>query len=81
VGDTSRNTADTFGVRTVDRSGNAAHELYSEAKDAAGAAWHDARKQMNSGHDAVQDFVRERPYTTVLLAFGIGMLLGLARSR
>jgi ElaB/YqjD/DUF883 family membrane-anchored ribosome-binding protein len=81
VTDTSRNTADTFGVRTVDRSGNAAHEMYSEAKTAAGDAWQDARKQINSGHDAIRDFVEGRPYTSLLLALGIGMLLGFARSR
>jgi ElaB/YqjD/DUF883 family membrane-anchored ribosome-binding protein len=73
-------TAETFGVKTIDRS-SASREMYGEAMAAVDDAWHKARETAQSGRDFIRDIIDERPYTCLIAALGIGVLLGLARSR
>ena len=70
------NTAETFGVKTVDRSGNATQETYHEAKDLALEGAHRAKEAVVEGHDALRRFIEDRPHTATFTFLVLGCLLG-----
>jgi hypothetical protein len=71
-------TAQTFGAKTADRSGTAAHTAYEGAKDAVLDGAHRAKGVAVEGHEALKQFTEESPHTAALLYIGIGFLFGLA---
>ncbi|MCC6143958.1 MAG: DUF883 family protein [Candidatus Hydrogenedentes bacterium] len=53
-----------------------ADSMKERAKAQAYSAKGDAEHRMKNGLDAVEDYVEEKPLQTVLMAFGVGLLLG-----
>jgi hypothetical protein len=65
-------TADTFGAKRVDRSGNPAHKAYSETKVAVSDAMEDILA-------SVGKLVEERPFAAAFGALAVGWLCGRMR--
>jgi ElaB/YqjD/DUF883 family membrane-anchored ribosome-binding protein len=53
-----------------------AESMKDRAKAQAYSAKDDAEHRVRTGLDAVEDYVEEKPLQTVMMAFGIGLLLG-----
>lgn len=56
--------------------GSRGRELLDRAGQSAGNAYGVARKGTVNGAGQAWDFVRERPYTAVAIAAGLGVLVG-----
>lgn len=50
-------------------------------RHAAEAAWSDAKNRANSLQSACETYVREKPTQALLVAFGVGLLIGLLAPR
>ena len=61
-------TADTFGVKTVDRSGSAANTAYEVAKDKVIGGVHRTKE----AHEAVMRFTEESPHAASMLFLLVG---------
>jgi ElaB/YqjD/DUF883 family membrane-anchored ribosome-binding protein len=77
----THDTATTFGVKTVDRSGTNTQEMYHDAKDAALEGVHRVKEAAIAGEDALRNFIEKQPYTATLVALGIGLLIGYTAHR
>ncbi len=53
-------------------------DLYGQAADAAGDTMDAARQMGDSLDDTVRHYVETKPYTTALIALGVGWLIGRA---
>jgi len=53
-------------------------DLYGQAADAAGDAVDAVRKMPDSLDDTIRHYVETKPYTTALIALGVGWLIGRA---
>ena len=69
-------TAQTFGTKTTDRSGNAMETAYEETKDAVLEGAHRAKEAMVEGHQAVKRFTEESPHSAALMYVGLGIVVG-----
>jgi ElaB/YqjD/DUF883 family membrane-anchored ribosome-binding protein len=52
------------------------HDLYGQAKDAAGEAIHAVGKMPASFEDTIRHYIQNRPYTTAAIALTLGWLIG-----
>lgn len=55
-----------------------AQDLYGQARDAAGEAAEAIEEGAGRATDLVREFIETRPYTTALIALGIGLVIGSA---
>jgi uncharacterized protein YjbJ (UPF0337 family) len=55
-----------------------AQDLYGQAQEAAGETAEAVRKLSGSVEDALRDYIEHKPYTTALIALGLGWLIGRA---
>jgi ElaB/YqjD/DUF883 family membrane-anchored ribosome-binding protein len=58
-----------------------ASSIAGAARPAAEAAWNDAKSQLNRLHSICEVYVKEKPFQTLLVVFGIGILVGLVARR
>jgi ElaB/YqjD/DUF883 family membrane-anchored ribosome-binding protein len=59
-----------------DKSNEAIRRAKKQISDTAGEATEAVREVRDTFADAVEESVRERPYTTLALAVGLGFILG-----
>ncbi len=64
-----------------DKGGDAFRKAKKQIGDAAGEATDAVREVRDTFADAVEDSLKERPYTTLALAVGLGFILGAAWRR
>jgi ElaB/YqjD/DUF883 family membrane-anchored ribosome-binding protein len=62
--------------RIKDDLGMMAEHITGRARTGANMARDRAQTRFNDYHDSVEQYIEEKPLTTVLAAFGIGLLLG-----
>lgn len=55
---------------------DAAQEQYDRARDAATAYYEDGRDRVMEMESGFEDYVREQPLKSVLIAVGVGYLIG-----
>src|ERR1700722_12526706 len=60
----------------MDRAQGAAENLYGQTKDAASEAAKGLRKTALSFEDMVRNTIEDKPYIAVVIALGLGWLLG-----
>jgi len=60
----------------LNQAAGRAQDLYGQARDAAADAVEALEDGAETVEDAVRDFVENRPYTTALIALGVGWLIG-----
>jgi len=60
----------------VNQAAGAAQDLYGQAKDTAFDAAAAVRESAVSAEDYIRETIERRPYTTALVALGIGWLIG-----
>ena len=60
----------------VNRAAGAAQDLYGQAKEAAEEAVETARRRAADAEDYIRETIEKRPYTTAIVALGIGWLIG-----
>jgi uncharacterized protein YjbJ (UPF0337 family) len=60
----------------IDQAQGTAENLYGQAKDAASGAAQSVRNTASSIDDVVRRTIEDKPYTAVLIAIGLGWLLG-----
>jgi ElaB/YqjD/DUF883 family membrane-anchored ribosome-binding protein len=77
----AQDPANTFGIKTVDRSGSDAQEMYDEAKDAALEGMHRVKEAAIAGEDFLRNFIEKQPYTATVIALTIGVLIGYTSHR
>jgi hypothetical protein len=70
------NTAETFGAKTVEQSGNAVHQAYHEAKDTAREGVEIAKEAAVEGHDVLRRFIEDSPHTATVAFLAVGAVLG-----
>ena len=63
-------------ARIKDDLGMMAEHVTGRARAGASVARDHAQTRFNDYHDSVEQYIEEKPLTTVLAAFGIGLLLG-----
>ena len=51
-------------------------DVYGKAIDSAGDTIELAKMTATSAEDTIRDFIENRPYTTAVIALGIGWLIG-----
>lgn len=69
------------GARGLSESGAAARERLASALEVAKDTQRKLQEQVVSGAKATDRVIREHPYQSVGLAFGIGVLLGILANR
>jgi hypothetical protein len=69
------NTAETFGAETVDRSVNAVHQTYHEAKDTVREGVDIAKEAAVEGHDVLRRFIEDSPHTATVAFLAVGAAL------
>src|SRR5262245_15613031 len=60
----------------VNQAAGAAQDLYGQAKDTAVDAAATVRQSAVDAEDYIRQTIEKRPYTTALIALGIGWLIG-----
>jgi uncharacterized protein YjbJ (UPF0337 family) len=60
----------------VNQAAGAAQDLYGQAKDTAVDAAAAVRQSALDAEDYIRQTIEKRPYTTALVALGIGWLIG-----
>jgi uncharacterized protein YjbJ (UPF0337 family) len=60
----------------VNQAAGAAQDLYGQAKDTATDAAAAVRQSAVDAEDYIRQTIEKRPYTTALVALGIGWLIG-----
>jgi uncharacterized protein YjbJ (UPF0337 family) len=60
----------------ANQAAGAAQDLYGQAKDAAAEAGAAVRQSAIEAEDFIRQCIEKRPYTTALVAVGIGWLIG-----
>ena len=60
---------------------DSAGKVRDGAVEFAGAAVDTAKEKMSEACSQTQEVIKENPYTSVLVAFGIGAILGVVLSR
>jgi uncharacterized protein YjbJ (UPF0337 family) len=60
----------------VNQAAGAAQNVYGQAKDAATDAAAAVRRGASDTEDYIRHLIEERPYTTAMVALGIGWLIG-----
>ena len=60
----------------VNQAAGAAQDLYGQAKDTAVDAAAAVRRGAVEAEDYIRQMIEKRPYTTALVALGIGWLIG-----
>lgn len=63
--------------REAERAGEFARERYGQAKDGLRQGYHRARKDLEQLSGDVETYVRDNPGRSVLIAAGLGFVLGL----
>jgi ElaB/YqjD/DUF883 family membrane-anchored ribosome-binding protein len=58
-----------------------ASSIADAARPAAGAAWNDAKNGLSRLHSICEGYVKEKPFQTLLVVLGIGILVGLVARR
>ena len=58
------------------RAEGSIQDLYGQAVDAAQDSINAVRKMPASLDDTIRHYIENRPYTTALIAFGLGWLIG-----
>jgi ElaB/YqjD/DUF883 family membrane-anchored ribosome-binding protein len=58
-----------------------ANEKYNEVRDRASQAIHDGKETAERWEQSLEGYVQEKPLQAILLAAGIGLLLGLVWRR
>jgi ElaB/YqjD/DUF883 family membrane-anchored ribosome-binding protein len=58
-----------------------ASSIAEAARPAAEAAWNDAKSELSRLHSTCGGYVKEKPIQTLLVLFGIGILVGLVVRR
>jgi ElaB/YqjD/DUF883 family membrane-anchored ribosome-binding protein len=58
-----------------------ASSIADAARPAAEAAWNNANSELSRLHSICEGYVREKPIQTLLVLFGIGILVGLVVRR
>ena len=58
-----------------------ASSIAEAARPAAEAAWNDAKSELSRLHSTCEGYVKEKPIQTLLVLFGIGILVGLVVRR
>jgi uncharacterized protein YjbJ (UPF0337 family) len=71
VGDTKLQTEGL-----INQAAGAAQDLYGQAKDTAVDAAATVRQSAVDAEDYIRQTIEKRPYTTALIALGIGWLIG-----
>ncbi len=51
-------------------------DVYGKAIDSAGDTIESAKMTATSAEDTIRDFIENRPYTTAVIALGLGWLIG-----
>src|SRR4029450_10526657 len=73
VGAQVRDKAQEVGAQVRDN----AQEMVRQGKESASDSYQQGRQQMEAGEHTLEDGIRAKPLQSVLIAAGIGMLLGL----
>jgi uncharacterized protein YjbJ (UPF0337 family) len=60
----------------INRAAGAAQDLYGQAKEAASDASQAIRHGAVDAEDYIRHTIEKRPYTTALVAFCVGLLIG-----
>jgi uncharacterized protein YjbJ (UPF0337 family) len=60
----------------INQATGAAQNLYGQAKEGAADAAQAVRRSAMDAEDIVRQTIEKRPYTTALVALGIGWLIG-----
>ena len=60
----------------INQAAGAAQNLYGQAKEGAADAAQAVRRSAMDAEDIVRQAIEKRPYTTALVALGIGWLIG-----
>jgi uncharacterized protein YjbJ (UPF0337 family) len=60
----------------INQATGAAQDIYGQAKDAASDAAEVVRQGAVDAEDYVRHTIEKRPYTTALVALGVGWLIG-----
>jgi uncharacterized protein YjbJ (UPF0337 family) len=60
----------------INQAAGAAQNLYGQAKEGAADAAQAVRRSAMDAEDIVRQTIEKRPYTTALVALGIGWLIG-----
>jgi uncharacterized protein YjbJ (UPF0337 family) len=68
--------AKTEAEGVVNQAVGAAQDLYGQAKDGASDAAYAVKQGAIEAEDFVRHTIESRPYTTALVAFGIGLIIG-----
>jgi hypothetical protein len=68
--------AETFGVKRIDRSASAAHQLFNQVKVGGADAIDTVKDGAMDAHDTVRELIETRPYASALGAFAIGWFIG-----
>jgi uncharacterized protein YjbJ (UPF0337 family) len=55
-----------------------AQDLYGQAKEAGVETLDSVRRLPDSAEDALRDYIERKPYTTAVIALGLGWLIGRA---
>jgi ElaB/YqjD/DUF883 family membrane-anchored ribosome-binding protein len=64
-----------------DQAAGAVQDAYGRTRDAAVEGARSVKDAAVAGHDVVEKFMKENPYTTAIIALGIGLLIGYAAHR
>ena len=64
-----------------DQLREAAHEQYDKLRRHASEYYEEGRRQLDHGTDQLEQYIQERPIKSVLIAAGIGVLLGILWKR
>jgi ElaB/YqjD/DUF883 family membrane-anchored ribosome-binding protein len=75
------NTAETHGIKTIDRAGSDAQELLNEATDAVLEGAHRLKEAATETEDSLRKFLEKQPYTAAIIALGIGLVIGYTAHR
>jgi ElaB/YqjD/DUF883 family membrane-anchored ribosome-binding protein len=76
VADDVRRNAERAG-KEIRRSANAARESYEDAAKSVRKGYHKVRKDAARWGEEVGEYVRENPGKSILIAAGVGFLIGL----
>ena len=60
----------------INQAAGAAQDLYGQAKDAAADAAETVRQGAMDAEDYLRQAIEKRPYTTALVALGVGWFIG-----
>ena len=66
-----------FAGKKASKFADAAGEKASQFKDVAGEHWEETRVKAREVHTDLEEYIRENPSKSVLVAAGVGFLLGL----